>query len=89
MSRAAPPGRNARPRLGKRAPKRYIRHLSYRVKLVRANAKLDRWRLLLDRYTIGLLQPFVCNRCNLRVLDPYGRNGKREWLCEECADGRT
>jgi hypothetical protein len=86
MNRASPERGNARPRPGKRAPKRYLRHVSYRAKVVRANAKLDHWGLLLDRYAIGLLQPFVCHRCNCRGLDPYGRNGKREWLCQVCAD---
>jgi hypothetical protein len=43
-------------------------------------------RLLRARFNSGLLRPFICSRCHRVALDPIGRNGKREFLCESCSD---
>jgi hypothetical protein len=84
MSRAAPERGNARPRPGQRAPKRYIRHLSYRANLLHANAK--RLGLIVQRYSAGLLPPFVCSNCGVVSLDCLGWDGPRKPLCDYCAD---
>jgi len=47
----------------------------------------DYHRLVLGRYYRGLLAPFVCSKCGQPALDPMGRNAKRGWLCQSCADG--
>ena len=44
------------------------------------------FRLLVERYAEGLLEPFSCSRCKIAGLDPVGRQGKGEWLCANCAD---
>jgi hypothetical protein len=38
-------------------------------------------------YELEPLIPFNCFRCGGVSLDPCGRDGKRQWLCEACADG--
>jgi hypothetical protein len=43
-------------------------------------------RLVRSRFYRGLLRPFICSRCRRVSLDPIGRNGKREFLCEGCSD---
>jgi hypothetical protein len=45
------------------------------------------WRLLTERYSQGLLQPFACFRCGVLGLDPLGWDGPRRPLCASCADG--
>lgn len=43
-------------------------------------------RLVL-RLDVGLLEMFICSRCNEVACDPLGRDGKHQHLCEACADG--
>jgi hypothetical protein len=43
-------------------------------------------RLVRARFYRGLLRPFICARCRRVSLDPIGRNGKCEFLCEDCSD---
>jgi hypothetical protein len=44
------------------------------------------WRLLIERYTSGLLAPFICSCCGVIALDPIGWNGSGRPLCESCSD---
>jgi hypothetical protein len=44
------------------------------------------WRLCVERFKQGLLNPFTCANCHRLALDPIGRNREREFLCERCAD---
>jgi hypothetical protein len=43
--------------------------------------------VLIERWASGVFPVFVCHRCGLRALDPCGRDGKHEFLCDSCADG--
>lgn len=38
------------------------------------------------RYSLGLLNGFHCTQCGRLQLDPLGWNGRRQPLCEACAD---
>jgi hypothetical protein len=83
MSRAAPgkeePGsRPSKP--GRRSTKLVRRYRPYRF------PASYYWRLLAQRCSLGLLEPFQCSACGGIALDPVGRIGKREFLCESCAD---
>lgn len=42
-------------------------------------------RILADRWLRGELTPFECAICGGLELDPHGRNGKHEHLCERCS----
>jgi len=54
---------------------------------LKATASRLYFRLLAERYSQGMLEPFRCHRCGAPSLDPCGRAGKRQWLCLRCADG--
>ena len=45
------------------------------------------WRLLTERFGQGPLEPFVCDGCGVIALDSVGWNGRRQPLCDACADG--
>jgi hypothetical protein len=44
------------------------------------------WSITTERFKEGLLAPFECALCGIIHLDPIGRNGKQEHLCNACAD---
>jgi hypothetical protein len=83
----SPPGKeSARPRPGKRAPKRFQRKTYSRLT---RNASLSYLQLVLELYASGLLEPFRCRRCDALTLDPIGWNGPHQPLCEACADPQS
>jgi hypothetical protein len=67
-----------------RKVKRFVRRKVYRIAADSARAR--HLALIADRYARLLLEPFTCAGCGERALDPIGRNGKREFLCQGCAD---
>ena len=41
---------------------------------------------IIARWDAGLLSLFECSVSGETWIDPVGRNGKHEFLCEKCAD---
>jgi len=51
--------------------------------------QLDRASLIFIRLAEGLLKLFQCSGCGAVESDVRGWNGRRQPLCEKCADGES
>jgi hypothetical protein len=93
VNRAGPPGaarkRHERPDKALAKPKTEDSGRS-KVAIASGIASFPQRRrqMLATRFGAGLLSLFVCARCRRLAVDPCGRFGRREFLCDDCADGR-